>query len=75
MNLIDTGRYVLRLPYRVGSFPVRLVERQTRMLGTDSPVHLLAERVLATLDSGVGRLLGDRELRVQGSGRTGTSTP
>jgi hypothetical protein len=66
MSLASIGRNALRLQYQVACLPLRLVERQTRMFGTDSPVHLLAERAVATLDGTVGRLLGDGGLRRQG---------
>src|SRR5581483_8101319 len=63
---MHNGRTVLRLQYQLASLPLRLLERQTRFLGTDSSLHLLAERVMARLDAGAGQLLDDDELRRRG---------
>lgn len=70
MSIVDRGRAVLRLQYQVTCLPLRLIERQTRSLGTESRVHLFAERVVATLDGGVGKFLGDSTLAEPGRART-----
>ena len=61
---------ILRMQYRLGRVPVRLVAEQLiARMGPDAPVRLLFERAIGAMDATVGIVLGDGALEDEGVAR------
>lgn len=70
MSLAAIPRAVLKLQYQMARIPLQLIDdRFVRRLDSEAPARLFYERSLGLLDTAVGTVLGDPELRKRGATR------
>jgi hypothetical protein len=68
MKITEIPLAALRLQYRIARLPLRLFEQRVlTRVDSEAPARLLYERSVGTVDSAVGGMLGDSDVRKRGT--------